>query len=228
MEVNFSDSLDLEFKLDQVKSITSEFEQTELVGELSTNPIIGASMSTPSTLEIEFGDTIPSGGIDVIKVNGVPLPVVNRTVDIHVPTEISELINDSDYISDPNYVHTDNNFTDYLKSKLENVGEQQIYKGSDEPTRDAILIWIDTGESPVVRNAMITADDKYFITSDDLDFVPKEEEGGYSTFVTSDNNYFITSDDLSFMVADSETPLYTSDNKQFIDANDKQFITKGA
>lgn len=38
-----------------------------------------------------------------------------------VPTNTSDLVNDSDFPSDANYVHTDNNFTTSLKDKLEGV-----------------------------------------------------------------------------------------------------------
>ena len=227
MEVNFSDSLNLEFSLADSNNINSEYTTSDLIEELSSTPNIEASTSS-SNLTIEFGGGEPSGGgIDEVKVNGVTLPIVNKTVDIPVPTKTSDLTNDNHFVSDPYYVHTDNNFTNYLKLKLENVGEQQIYRGSEEPLNSAILVWIDTEGEPVVRNAMLTADDKYFITSDNLDFVPKEDEG-YATLVTSDNNYFITSDNLSFMVAEiTGLPLYTSDNNQFIDAENNDFITKG-
>jgi hypothetical protein len=38
-----------------------------------------------------------------------------------IPTKTSDLINDSDFVSDANYVHTDNNFTNTLKSKLDGI-----------------------------------------------------------------------------------------------------------
>ena len=40
---------------------------------------------------------------------------------ITVPTKTSDLTNDSDFVSDASYVHTDNNLTDALKSKLDGV-----------------------------------------------------------------------------------------------------------
>lgn len=175
----------------------------------------------------------------------------NTTANIEVPTKISDLENDTGYVDDPNYVHTDNNFTTSLKDKLEGLadiqtignnltltngrldasgsGSEQVFRGETEPTAENILIWIDTNVAPVVRNAMLTADDKYFITSDDLDFVPKEE-ASYTALLTSDNEYFITSDDMEFVVQDEAltSVLMTADDKNFIDANDNQFITKGA
>lgn len=38
-----------------------------------------------------------------------------------IPTKTSDLANDSNYVSDANYVHTDNNFTTALKNKLDGV-----------------------------------------------------------------------------------------------------------
>jgi len=42
----------------------------------------------------------------------------NATANITVPAKTSDLTNDSNFISDANYVHTDNNFTDALATKL--------------------------------------------------------------------------------------------------------------
>lgn len=39
-------------------------------------------------------------------------------VDITVPTKTSEITNDSDFVSDANYVHTDNNFTNADKAEI--------------------------------------------------------------------------------------------------------------
>ena len=46
-----------------------------------------------------------------------------------IPTNTSQLTNDSDFVSDPNYTHTDENFTSGLKEKLETL-ESPKYKGS--------------------------------------------------------------------------------------------------
>lgn len=63
------------------------------------------------------------GKIDGISVNGVPQSIINKVVDIDVPTKTSELINDSNFVSDENYVHTDNNFTSEEKNKLNSIEE---------------------------------------------------------------------------------------------------------
>lgn len=38
-----------------------------------------------------------------------------------IPTKTSDLTNDSDFVSDASYVHTDNNFTNTLKTKLDGI-----------------------------------------------------------------------------------------------------------
>ena len=45
----------------------------------------------------------------------------NVTCNITVPTKTSDITNDSDYVSDASYVHTDNNFTTTLKNKLDGI-----------------------------------------------------------------------------------------------------------
>ena len=59
--------------------------------------------------------------IEKIKVNSVEQTVTNKTVDIAVPTATSDLTNDSNFVVDANYVHTDNNYSTAEKTKLTNV-----------------------------------------------------------------------------------------------------------
>ena len=40
-----------------------------------------------------------------------------------IPTQTSDLTNDSNFVSDANYVHTDNNFTTTLKNKLDGIAD---------------------------------------------------------------------------------------------------------
>ena len=59
--------------------------------------------------------------IEKIKVNSVEQTVTNKTVDIAVPTATSDLTNDSNFVVDANYVHTDNNYSTAEKTKLTNI-----------------------------------------------------------------------------------------------------------
>lgn len=60
--------------------------------------------------------------IETVKVNGTALtPDANKAVDITVPTKLSDLTNDNNTVTDSSYTHTDNNFTDSLKDKLNGI-----------------------------------------------------------------------------------------------------------
>lgn len=57
-----------------------------------------------------------------------------------VPTKTSDLQNDSNFVSDENYVHTDNNFTNEEKTKLENDVATKDYVEQEIATFDFIKI----------------------------------------------------------------------------------------
>ena|GEM_PF-3063774 len=59
--------------------------------------------------------------IEHITKNGTGIAVNNKIVNIEVPTKTSELINDNDFIADPHYVRTDNNYSDADKGKLASI-----------------------------------------------------------------------------------------------------------
>jgi len=61
--------------------------------------------------------------IESVKVNGTAQTVTAKAVDITVPTKTSDLTNDSNFVSDANYVHTDNNYTTTEKTKLSGIAE---------------------------------------------------------------------------------------------------------
>lgn len=93
-----------------------------------------------------FNDLDPNGEeniIESISLNGDPLAIdTNKNVDIDlsdyalatdIPTKTSQLTNDSNFVSDANYVHTDNNFTTTLKTKLDGI------KAGAEPNKIEIV-----------------------------------------------------------------------------------------
>jgi len=77
--------------------------------------------------------------------------------------------------------------------------KKQIYKGSDYPLDNEVLIWIDTSLSPITGTQLITADNL--------------------GFYTSENEAFIVNEII-------ENALLTSDDKEFIEANNKNFVLK--
>ena len=61
--------------------------------------------------------------IESVKVNGTALSVTNKAVDVTVPTKLTDLTNDGNFVTDANYVHTDNNYTTAEKTKLSGIAE---------------------------------------------------------------------------------------------------------
>ena len=61
--------------------------------------------------------------IETVKVNGAALTVTDKAVDVTVPTKTSDLTNDSNFVSDASYVHTDANYTVAEKEKLAGIAE---------------------------------------------------------------------------------------------------------
>lgn len=59
--------------------------------------------------------------IEEIKVNGATVAPSSKSVDITVPTKLSDLNNDGNFVSDADYVHTDNNYTTDEKTKLAGI-----------------------------------------------------------------------------------------------------------
>ena len=77
--------------------------------------------------------------INSISLNNNPLTIdssKNVNIDLtayalaaNIPTKTSQLTNDSNFVSDANYVHTDNNFTTTLKNKLNGIAtDAQVNK----------------------------------------------------------------------------------------------------
>lgn len=59
--------------------------------------------------------------IESITVNGTAVTPTNKVVALTIPTKTSDLTNNSNFVTDANYVHTDNNFTTTLKNKLNGI-----------------------------------------------------------------------------------------------------------
>ena len=88
--------------------------------------------------------------IESIKVNNTAQTVTGKAVNITVPTALSDLTNDADYVTDASYVHTDNNLTDTLLTKLNG-----IEAGATKTTVDSALS--DSSANPVQNKVINTA-----------------------------------------------------------------------
>lgn len=74
--------------------------------------------------------------------SGYVVSVDGKETELILPTKTSELENDSDFVSDVNYIHTDNNYTEKEKKKLDSLLnyddaaiKEQIAKKQDKLTK---------------------------------------------------------------------------------------------
>lgn len=163
--------------------------------EISGN--VNISAEEGNVIEVkDDGLYVPSGEdnvIEVVKVNGVELEVddVDKSVDITVPTLTSELTNDSDFVSDVDYVHTDNNFTTEEKEKLASLENYDDTILSDRVTANEEAIAILTGDgdgsiSKIVDDAI----NEFATNNPDPDPTPSlEYEKGYRDEVIIPDKY---------------------------------------
>lgn len=114
----------------------------------------GLSTNDYTTTEKNKLSGIASGAqvnvIESIKVNGTAQTITSKAVDITVPTKLSDLSNDGNFVADADYVHTDNNFTDTLLTKLNGIAT-----GATKTTVDSALS--DSSTNPVQNKVINTA-----------------------------------------------------------------------
>lgn len=100
--------------------------------------------------------------ITKISVNGTEQTISSKKVDIEVPTKTSDLTNDSNFVADASYVHTDVNFTSAKDNKLTgiaanaqvNVIETVKVNGTKvNPTSKAVDITVPTNTNQLANGA---------------------------------------------------------------------------
>lgn len=88
--------------------------------------------------------------IESIKVNNTAQQVTSKAVNITVPTALSDLTNDGNFVTDANYTHTDNNLTDTLLTKLNGIDT-----GATKTVIDSALS--DSSANPVQNKVINSA-----------------------------------------------------------------------
>ena len=136
--VNKGELEDLE---ERIEGIISEGGEPNLINYISVN---GSRLTPDSSKEVSL--TVPTstsqltnngdgtsnfatesyvaqngGKIDTISVNNTQQTITNKNVNITVPTAMSQLTNDSNYVTDSSYVHTDTNYAAADKSKVDKL-----------------------------------------------------------------------------------------------------------
>ena len=137
----------------------------------------GLSTNDYSNTEKEKLNNIASGAqvntIESIKVNGTTQAIDSKVVDISVPTALSDLTNDADYVTDASYVHTDNNYTTAEKTKLSGVetgaevntiNSIKVNGTAQTVTNKAVNIAVPTATSDLTNDSNFITDASYVHT----------------------------------------------------------------
>lgn len=126
------------FLQDQTFILTKELERrlgTEIGGsnsgnENSTSEIDG-ELSDDNIIDGDLQPTNPSLDYDTLEnkpvLNGKRIQGSHDSEYYGIPTKTSDLENDSDFVSDAEYVHTDNNYDDDSKDKVDSLGTVYTY-----------------------------------------------------------------------------------------------------
>ena len=125
---------DLDFIPNSEKRVAGGVATLDENSKLPTSQLPGGIVTDPNYVHTDNNFTnalltklngIESGAqvnkIESISKNGEALTITNKNVNIEVPTKLSELENDNNTVTDKDYVHTDNNFTNALLTKLNGI-----------------------------------------------------------------------------------------------------------
>ena len=133
--------------------------------------------------------TSNGGKIDKIKVNNAEQTITNKEVNITVPLATSDLTNDSNFVSDSTYVHTDNNYTTADKNKLDGISSGaeanvQADWGETDTSSDAYIAnkpVIPTAVSDLTNDSNFVSDASYVHTDNNYTTAYKEKLEGIAT-----------------------------------------------
>lgn len=131
-----------------------------------------------------------------------------------IPDKTSDLENDSNFVSDAGYVHTDNNFGNAEKEKLSGIeqGAQRNVQGDWEQTDEAAADFIKNKPPTITgysggRNIEVTADGKInlVVSSRYYTMKPDIEPEAYKGFVDATNGKvtFGTRDESGYIAEDA-------------------------
>lgn len=163
------------------------------------------------------------GKIDTIKVNGTTQTITNKAVDISVPTKTSDITNDTNYVSDASYVHTDSNYTAAEKNKLANIASgAEVNVQSDwdvaDSTSDAFIKnkpSIPTKTSDITNDSNFVSDASYVHTDNNFTTTLKNKLDGIASGaevnVQSDWNVTSTSSDAFIKNKPTNVSAFTND-----------------
>lgn len=145
--------------------------------------------------------------LEGIQKNGTNVTITNKIANITVPTKTSDITNDSNYVSDAAYVHTDSNFTATEKNKLSNIAANaevnkidsiKVNGAAQQITSKAVDISVPTKTSDIEN-------DSGFITTADI-----PEGSAASTTIPKADGVAAVGTELAFARGDHVHPTDTT------------------
>lgn len=145
--------------------------------------------------------TVQEGPVAAASITGdAANPVLNLTLpNANVPTKLSQLENDADYVSDANYVHTDNNYTTAEKNKLSGIASgAQVNVNAD---------WNATSGDAAILNKPTTVsaftNDAGYLTAESDPTVPAWAKAAQKPSYTAAEVGATTEQEVSGMIAEA-------------------------
>ena len=153
------------------RRLGSEIGSSNSGNENSTSEIDG-ELNDDNIIDGDLQPTNPSLDYDVLenkpKLNGKTIQGSKTNEDYGIPTKTSDLENDSDFVSDANYVHTDNNYTSEEQSKLEGIesGAEVNVQSDWEQSDNAADDYIKNKPENLVQDANYVHTDNNYTTEE--------------------------------------------------------------
>lgn len=202
------------------RRLGSEIGSSNFGNESSTSEIDG-ELNDDNIIDGDLQPTNPSLDYDVLenkpKLNGKTIQGSKTSEDYGIPTKTSDLENDSDFVSDANYVHTDNNYTNEEQSKLEGIesGAEVNVQSDWEQSDSAADDYIKNKPENLVQDANYVHTDNNY-TSDEKNKLSGIEAGAEANVQSDWSEADNSKDDFI-----KNKPTKVSDFQ-----NDSGFITK--
>lgn len=179
-------------------TVVDDLTSTSAIDALSANQgrVLNGKITT---LDTNIGNmqqdiiNIEDNMITTIQKNGTTLPISNKTVNITVPTKTSDLTNNSNFVADSKYVHTDNNFTTALKNKLDGIanGATKVIV-ENNLTSSSIDNALSANQG---RNLDINKVTRIYVSNSDIDNISETEfryTGNSAKTPNGSNGYLFT------------------------------------
>jgi len=203
----------------------SDTDKYKLAG-LQNYTLPMASANTMGGVKVGDGLSIDANG--VLKANGVSnyndltnQPSINGHVltgnqtnaQLGIPSKTSDLTNDSAFVADPSYVHTDNNYTTAEKNKVANIPTKTSDLTNDSNfVSDASYVHTDNNYTTADKNKVANIPTKTSDLTNDSNFASD------ANYVHTDNNY-TTADKNKVANIPSRTSDLTNDTHFVSDAS---------